>query len=470
MNPPRLPFASTRRAWLRQSSAGFGAMALHGLLHAAANPLAQRSPMVQPRAKRVIFLFMSGGPSQMDLFDPKPLIQQKHGQSVSAPLPEKDKHESTAKLLALGTDIPVRPRGQSGVTISDLLPHTAAIADELCLMRAVHADNNQHGPAVLQFHTGVVAEARPSMGSWVSYGLGTENQNLPAFLTIHPGIDTRNYSSSFLPAAHQGTPIILPAKESDPAIDFLTDAATDSATQRRRFDFIQRMNSRLLSQHETDARMEGMIHSLETAYRMQTATPDLVDLSKETEATKKLYGIGGKTTDKNGRACLLARRLSEAGVRFVQVTMDGWDHHGDIRGSLPKSCAATDLPCAGLIRDLKSRGLLDDTLVVWSGEFGRTPWSQDLSGTAPIEKHGREHQPDSFCTWMAGGGVKGGHMHGETDEFGYRPVSGKVHLHDLHATILHLLGLNHEKLTWPHFGRDYRLTDVYGEVVREILA
>ncbi len=445
-------------------------MALHGLLHAAANPLAQRSSMVQPRAKRVIFLFMAGGPSQMDLFDPKTLIQQNHGKSVSAPLPEKDKHESTAKLLALGTAIPVRPRGQSGVTISDLLPHTAAIADELCLMRAVHADNNQHGPAALQFHTGAIAEARPSLGSWVSYGLGTENQNLPAFLTIHPGIDTRNYSASFLPAAHQGTPVILPAKESDPAIDFLTDTTTDSATQRRRFDFIQRMNHRLLAQNETDVRMEGMIHSLETAFRMQTSAPDLVDLSKETEATKKLYGIGGKTTDKNGRACLLARRLSEAGVRFVQVTMDGWDHHGDIRGSLPKTCAATDLPCAGLIRDLKSRGLLDDTLVVWSGEFGRTPWSQDLSGTAPIEKHGREHQPDSFCTWMAGGGVKGGHMHGETDEFGYRPVSGKVHLHDLHATILHLLGLEHERLTWRHLGRDYRLTDVYGEVVREILA
>jgi uncharacterized protein (DUF1501 family) len=257
---------------------------------------------------------------------------------------------------------------------------------------------------------------------------------------------------------------------SDPAIAFLTDPATDDASQQRRFDFIQRMNRRLLAQYDTDARMEGMIHSLETAFRMQTATPDLVDLSKETEATKKLYGIGEKTTDKNGRACLLARRLSEAGVRFVQVTMDGWDHHGDIRGALPKSCAASDLPCAGLIRDLKARGLLEDTLVVWSGEFGRTPWSQDLSRTAPIEKHGREHQPESFCAWMAGGGVKGGLMHGETDEFGFRPVSGKVHLHDLHATILHLLGLDHERLTWRHLGRDFRLTDVYGEVVQEILA
>lgn len=460
----------SRRAWLQHTSAGFGALALNGLLQAATNPLASRAPMLQPRAKRVIFLFMSGGPSQMDLFDPKPLIQKKHGQSVDAPLPEQHRHESTEKLLALGTDIPVRPRGQSGLTISDLLPHTASIADELCLLRAVHADNNQHGPASLQIHTGAIAEARPSIGSWISYGLGTENQSLPAFLTIHPGIDTRNYAASFLPAAHQGTPVVLPAKESDPAIDFLTDPTTDAASQRRRYDFIQRMNRRLVERDPGDARLEGMIHSLETAFRMQAATPDLVDLSKETEATKKLYGIGEKTTDRNGRACLLARRLSEAGVRFVQVTMGGWDHHGDIRGGLPKACAETDQPCAGLIRDLQSRGLLEDTLVVWSGEFGRTPWSQDLSGTAPIEKHGREHQPESFCAWMAGGGVKGGFMHGETDAFGFRPVSGKVHLHDLHATILHLLGLDHEALTWRHQGRDFRLTDVYGEVVREILA
>jgi hypothetical protein len=465
------PFSSlSRRAWLQRTSAGFGAMALHGLAQGAANPLAPLSPRLKARAKRVIFLYMAGGPSQMDLFDPKPLIQKNHGRSVAVPLPEKDKHVSTAKLLALGTEIPVRPRGQSGVTISDLLPQTAAIADELCLLRAVQADNNQHGPAALQFHTGVTAEARPSMGSWISYGLGTENQNLPGFLTIHPGIETRLYGSSFLPAAHQGTPVVLPAKVTDPAIDFLTDATTDGATQRRRFDFIQRMNRRLIEHDATDVRLEGMVQSLETAFRMQTAAPGLVDLSKETEATKKLYGIGGKATDKNGRACLLARRLSEAGVRFVQVTLDGWDHHGDIRGNLPKSCAAADQPCAGLIRDLQSRGLLDETLVVWSGEFGRTPWSQDLSGTSPIEKHGREHQPDSFCTWMAGGGVKAGFMHGETDEFGYRPVAGRVHLHDLHATILHLLGLDHEHLTWRNLGRDYRLTDVSGEVVREIIA
>ena len=216
--------------------------------------------------------------------------------------------------------------------------------------------------------------------------------------------------------------------------------------------------------------MEGMIQSMETAFRMQTATPELLDLSNESEATKKLYGIGDKTTDRNARACMLARRMSEAGVRFVQVTIDGWDHHGDIRTALPRSCAGADRPCAALIKDLKSRGLLNDTLVLWSGEFGRTPWSQDLSGTSPIEKHGREHQPESFCSWMAGGGIRPGFTYGATDDFGFRAVEGKVHLHDLHATILHQLGLDHTKLTWRHTGRDYRLTDVYGEIVKEILA
>jgi uncharacterized protein (DUF1501 family) len=325
-------------------------------------------------------------------------------------------------------------------------------------------------PPRLQFHTGVTADVRPSMGSWISYGLGAENSNLPNFITIHPDSDTRLYGASFLPAAHQGTKVVIPQGDKQSPIDYLADVSGDAKAQRARIDFTQRMNRRLLEGAEVDARMEGMIESMEIAFRMQSATPELVDISNESEATKKLYGIGEKTTDKNGRACLLARRLSEAGVRFVQVTMGGWDHHGNIRDALPKSCSETDQPCAALIKDLKSRGLLDDTLVVWSGEFGRTPWSQDLSGTSPIDKHGREHQPESFCTWMAGGGIKPGFTFGETDDFGFRPVSGKVHLHDLHATILHQLGLDHEKLTWRHLGRDFRLTDVYGNVVREILA
>lgn len=445
-------------------------MVLHNLVQAASGPLAGRSPLFPARAKRVIFLFMQGGPSQPDLFDPKDYIRRMHGKTISAPINPNELRVGTDKFLALATQAPVRPRGDSGLMISDLLPHTASIADELCLLRAVHADNNQHAPAALQFHTGATAEARPSMGSWIGYGLGTENQNLPGFITIHPDADVRLYGSSFLPAAHQGTKVVVPQSGQQAAIEYLNDPTLDPAKQLRRLDFVQRMNRRLLQQAEVDARMEGMIESMEIAYRMQTATPELVDLSSESAATRKLYGVDEKPTNRNARACLLARRLSEAGVRFVQVTMDGWDHHGDIRGALPNSCAATDQPCAALVKDLKSRGLLDDTLVVWSGEFGRTPWSQDLSGTSPIEKHGREHQPESFCTWLAGGGVKRGFMYGETDDFGFRPVAGKVHLHDLHATILNQLGLDHEKLTWRHLGRDYRLTDVEGTVVKEILA
>lgn len=429
-----------------------------------------RSPQLPAKAKRVIFLFMAGGPSQPDLFDPKDYIARMHGKTITAPINTNELRVGTDKFLALATQTAVRPRGQSGMMVSDLLPHTATIADEICLLRAMHADNNQHQPAALQFQTGVTAEARPSMGSWISYGLGTENQNLPSFITIHPDSDTRLYGSSFLPAAHQGTKVVMPTSDKESPIDYLRDIGGDMHAQRARLDFTQRMNRRLLEQAHMDVRMEGMIESMEIAFRMQMATPELVDISTESEATKQLYGVGNKGCDKNARACLLARRLSEAGVRFVQVTMGGWDHHGDIRNALPKSCAASDQPCAALIKDLKSRGLLDDTLVVWSGEFGRTPWSQDLSGTSPIDKHGREHQPESFCTWMAGGGVKRGLTHGETDDFGFRPVAGKVHIHDLHATVLHLLGIDHERLTWRHLGRDYRLTDVYGEVVKEILA
>lgn len=460
----------SRRSWLRRTACGFGALALHDLVRAAQSPLAMRSPPLPAKAKRVIFLFMQGGPSQPDLFDPKDYIKRMHGKTISAPVNANELRVGTDKFLALATQREVRPRGQSGMRISDLLPHTATIADEICLLRAMHADNNQHAPASLQFHTGVTADVRPSMGSWISYGLGTENQNLPSFITIHPDSDVRLYGSGFLPAAHQGTKVVIPQGDKQPPIDYLNDPSGNPMVQRQRLDFVQRMNHRLLQQAEVDARMEGMIESMEIAFRMQTATPELVDLAGESDATKKLYGIGEKATDKNGRACLLARRLSEAGVRFVQVTMGGWDHHGNIREALPNSCAATDQPCAALVKDLKSRGLLDDTLVIWSGEFGRTPWSQDLSGTSPIEKHGREHQPESFCTWMAGGGIKRGFTFGETDDFGFRPVSGKVHLHDLHATILHQLGMDHEKLTWRHLGRDFRLTDVYGNVVKELLA
>lgn len=466
----------SRRQWLQTAGCGFGGLALQAMMAspvAAANrrPLEVRRPHHAPRAKRVIFLFMAGGPSQPDLFDPKQLIINKHGQTVTAPVDGNQIRVGVEKFLALAPVAPVRPRGESGMMISDLMPHLATVADELCLLRAMHTDNKAHAPAALQMHTGSLAEARPSMGSWFSYGLGTENENLPSFITIHPPGDVRTYGSSFLPAAHQGTPLNVPKAESrETAIKYLTDPDVEPSVQRRRLDFLQRMNRRLLNRVETDAQMEGIIESFELAFRMQSKTPELVDLSSDTKETLELYGIGDGKTDRNGRACLLARRLSEAGVRFVQVTIGGWDHHGDILHALPNSCRGADKPIAGLLKDLKRRGLLDETLVVWSGEFGRSPWSQDISGTSPIEKHGREHQQESFCAWMAGGGVKPGLTYGATGDFGHHPIEGKIHLHDLHATMLHLLGLDHERLTHRHAGRDYRLTDVFGTVVHDIIA
>ena len=463
-----LPLIS-RRQMLQRTACGFGALAFHDLLQAAVTPTSPYANGVAPKAKRVIFLFMQGGPSQIDLFDPKAFINDRHGKSIDSPLPKQITQVGTEKFLALGTQAPVRPRGKSGMMISDLLPHLATVADDICLLRGMNADNPQHAGATQQFHTGTLTEVRPSMGSWTSYVLGSENQNRPCFVTIHPqGI--RTYDNSFLPAAHQGTSLTVPASAQSLPIENLRNASESEVIQRKRLDLIQRMNRQLKSDVVGDESMEGMIKSMELAFRMQTTTPEIVDLSKESKATLDLYGVGGKDTDKFGRACLLARKLSESGVRFVQVSVGGWDHHGDIRGNLPKLCAQTDQPVAALIKDLKSRGLLEDTLVLWSGEFGRTPWSQDLSGKSPIDKHGREHQPESFCSWMAGGGVKAGLTYGESDEMGYRTVAGKIHVHDLHATILHLLGVDHLKLTARHLGRDFRLTDVYGEVVKEILA
>jgi hypothetical protein len=470
MNPFQLP-ALTRRHLLRSTACGFGALALHDLARAATatNPLAVKPAPLQPKAKRVIFLFMGGGPSQMDLFDPKDYIDRMHGQTIESPLRKEVTQIGTEKFLALKAMAPVKPPGQSGMMISDLMPHLASVADDLCLLRGMSADNPQHAGATLQFHTGTFAEVRPSMGAWVSYGLGTENENLPSFVSIQGG-GVREYGSAFLPAIHQGTRINVPLDGKALPIENLGNVSGNESVQRKRIDFTSNLNRRLLSDLQGDANMEGMIQNMELAARMQVNTPGIVDLSNETKATLDLYGVDGKDTNSFARACLLARKFSEAGVRFVQVSVGGWDHHGNIRGNLPKLCAQTDQPVAALLKDLKARGLLEDTLVLWSGEFGRTPWSQDLSGKSPIDQHGREHQPESFCAWMAGGGIKPGLTYGDTDHLGYRVVSGRIHIHDLHATLLHLLGIDHLKLTARHLGRDYRLTDVYGEIVREILA
>ena len=460
-----------RREALRRSACGFGSLALTGMLANGASAVSSTIPHFPARAKRMIFVFLAGGPSQGDLFAPKPYITRKHGQAIESPVADDGQlRVGVAQFLPMAPIKPIRPRGQAGMMMSDLLPKLANVADEICMLRAMIADNKAHAPATLQFHTGHIFEARPSMGAWLGYGLGSENNNLPSFLTIHPPADSRVYGSGFLPAIHQGTPLRVPRKAGESAIANLQDAATKSDVQRHRLDFLQRTNQRLLDRVKVDSQMEGIIDSFELAFRMQAETPELVNLSEESKSTQELYGIDGGPGDLNGRACLMARRFSEAGVRFVQVTMGGWDHHGDILHALPNSCAAADQPIAGLIQDLKQRGLLDDTLVMVSGEFGRTYWSQDLSGTSPIEKHGREHQQESFCTLLAGGGIKAGYVHGETDDLGYRPVEGRVHLHDLHATILHLLGIDHERLTYPHHGRDYRLTDVFGRIVNEIIA
>lgn len=461
----------SRRHLLQHTACGFGALAFADIARAAAasGGIASGGHGIVPRAKRVIFLFMAGGPSQPDLFDPKDFIIRKHGQSIDSPLRKEVTQVGTDKFLALGPGVPLRPRGQSGMIISDLLPHLATVADDICLLRGMTADNPQHAGAVLQFHTGTFAEVRPSMGAWVSYGLGTENADLPSFVSIEGG-GVREYGSAFLPAVHQGTRLTVPLDGKTLPIENLLNISKTDEVQNRRIGFISHLNQRLIEDVGGDAAMEGMIANMELAARMQLTTPEIVDLSDESQATLDLYGVGGKDTNAFGRACLLARKLSESGVRFVQVTKQGWDHHGDIRGDLPKLCRATDQPVAALIKDLKARGLLEDTLVIWSGEFGRTPWSQDLSGKSPIEKHGREHQPESFCAWMAGGGVKGGLTYGQTDDLGYKVIDGKVHVHDLHATMLHLLGIDHLRLTARHLGRDFRLTDVYGEVVKDIIA
>ena len=464
----------SRRAWLDSATCGFGSLALHNMVcqSAMADPasLPGSGAHQQPRAKRVIFLFMAGGPSQSDLFDPKPYISKRHGETIDAPVNNQQIRVGVDQFIAMGPVAPVRPRGQCGMTMSDLLPNLGSVADELCLLQALHTDNKAHAPATLQFHTGTLSDVRPSMGSWISYGLGSENNNLPGFITIHPPGDGRTYGASFLPASHQGTPLRVPENSKVSAIPHLNDPATTTSSQRKRLDFLQDLNQNLLTRVKQDSQMTGIMESFELAFRMQMETPKLVDLSSESQSTRDLYGIDQEKTDRNGRACLLARRLSEAGVRFVQVTVGGWDHHGDIKTALPNSCAGIDKPIAGLLKDLRQRGLLEDTLVIWSGEFGRSQWSQDISGTSPLEKHGREHQQESFCAWLAGGGVKGGLTYGMTDDFGYRPVEDSVHLYDLHATILHLLGLDHERLTYRHAGRDFRLTDIFGKVIEPILS
>jgi hypothetical protein len=356
--------------------------------------------------------------------------------------------------------------GQSGIEVSDLFPHVGGHVDDMCVIRSIHADNSAHGGALLQLHTGSDTFVRPSIGSWVTYGLGTENQNLPGFITICPTLGhggVQNWSSAFLPADFQGTPIgnaSVKAKEAQ--VKFIKNPDTSADLQQLQLDMLKRMNERHMEPFGEDAQLEGRINSYELAYRMQMAAPTVMDISNESPETLKLYGINEEPTDNFGRQCLLARRFAESGVRFIQCTHSyKWDQHGDLRNGHSKNAKEVDQPIAALLTDLKARGLLEDTLVWWGGEFGRTPTAQGTDG--------RDHNPHAFSMWLAGGGVKGGTTYGATDDWGYYAVENKVHLHDLHATILHLLGMEHTKLTYRYAGRDFRLTDVSGTIVKDIV-
>ncbi len=463
--------SGSRRAMLRRSSVGFGSLALASLLGnesqatESANPLAPVQPHFPARAKRIIFLFMSGGPSQVDTFDPKPLLTRDDGK----PLPfDKPRVQFNATANLMKSPWRFRQYGESGLWVSDLFPHLARRVDDLCMIHSMHGTNPAHGGAVMKIHSGSDNFVRPSIGSWVSYGLGTENQNLPAFVTICPTLafgGINNWSSSFLPAVHQGTPFGNASVPSDKAqVKYIRNARWSREIQELQLRRLAELNHQHQSQTGPEASLEARISSFELAFRMQSELPRVEDLSGETEATQKLYGLDSLVTANFGRMCLMARRFVEAGVRFIQVTHNDdkvqWDQHSDLIPGHEKNAREVDLPIAGLLADLKARGLLEDTLIWWGGEFGRTPTA---------EGSGRDHNQEGFTMWLAGGGVKGGMRYGATDDYGYYAVENKVHIHDLHATILHLLGLDHERLTYRYAGRDFRLTDVHGNVVTEVL-
>ena len=465
----------SRRTLLRQSACGFGLLGLRALLAAeeTRDPLAPKKPHFRARAQRVIFLFMHGGPSHLDTFDPKPRLIRDHGKPLPFKRPLTFAEEQVGGLL--GSPFEFQKRGQSGIEISELFPNLAQHADDLCFIRSMVGDSVAHGGALMQLHTGTNTFTRPSWGSWVVYGLGTENRNLPGFITLKPTLfhgGSKNYSANFLPAAYEGTAVgyaALSPDDLEQPIQYLQNTELTSEQQRFELQMLHKMNRRAAERARFDPQLEGRIQAFELAARMQTEAPEAFDISKESEATKKLYGLDGEETRDFGWQCLVARRLSERGVRFVQASHTyrvgnpvGWDAHSNLVPNHVGRAKQVDLPIAGLLKDLKSRGLLKDTLVVWSGEFGRTPVAQSGDG--------RDHNPYGYTSWMAGAGVKAGFVYGATDEFGYHAVEDRMHIHDLHATVLHILGLDHKQLTYFHGGRDFRLTDVAGEAATKLLA
>ncbi len=468
----------SRREMLTRCAGGFGAMALAALAadpaygiaslpKAAAdrnNPLAPRPPQFAAKAKSVIFLFMDGGPSQVDTFDPKPRLAREHGQPIQAKV-QPTQFDNVGKVLQ--SPWRFHPYGQSGIPVSDLFPHTAQCVDDLAIIRSMTSNFSEHTNANYFMHSGNGQQGRPSMGAWVSYGLGSACQNLPGFVVLNSGMIPPGgmdcFNSGFLPATYQGSSFIHGA---EPVAD-LRPSETTAAAQQRKLALMRTLDQHALARTGPDDQLESAIANYELAFRMQSAVPDLMNLADESQATHALYGLDDPATEIYGRQCLVARRLIERGVRFVELlpqnlSHDRWDQHSRLREGHADNARATDKPIAGLLNDLKSRGLLDETLVVWGGEFGRTPMAQGTDG--------RDHNPFGFSMWMAGGGIKGGTIFGATDDYGYHAIENKVQVHDLHATMLHLLGIDHTQLTFRFGGRDMRLTDVHGEVIHDVLA
>ncbi len=464
----------TRRAMLARSGAGFGMLGLTGLLSAegalAASGSDERTrrgvgpqePALCARARQVVHLFMNGGPSQVDTFDPKPLLDKYHGQ----PLPSANLRTERKTGAAMRSPFKFQKYGQSGIEVSELFAKTAQHVDDMCVIRSMVAEVPNHEPSLLLMNCGDGRLSRPSFGSWVTYGLGSENQNLPGFIAMCPGgypiVATQNWRSAFLPGAYQGTYIDTKHTEIGKLIENVENGGIDPADQRRQLDFVQRLNARHLAARERDAELEARIQSFELAYRMQAEAADAFDIAREPAHVRELYGDG-----LHGRQLLITRRLIERGVRFVQVWSGAgqpWDNHDDLENQHRKLAEDWDQPIAAFLADLKQRGLLETTLVMWGGEFGRTP-------VAELPKlSGRDHNHYGFSMWLAGGGIRGGYVHGATDEFGFAAVENIVPVHDLHATLLHLLGFDHTRLTHRYAGRDFRLTDVSGRVVKELLA
>jgi len=467
-----IPSFRSRREFLRLAGGGFGALAFSALAQAeekraSTSPFSAKEPHFPAKAKSVIFLFMEGGPSHLDLFDPKPELRKRAGQPLPASFGKVLTPMGTGGNNLLADKRKWAKHGQSGLDVSDWLPHTAKHADDLCMMRACYADGLNHVGSVCQMNTGSILAGRPSLGSWALYGLGTVNQNLPGFVVLTDGPaevagGARNWGTGYMPATYQGTQFRGGA---NPLLNLATPGEIGDERQKDKLGLIAKLNAIHRRTRTDDTELDARQSAYELAYRMQATAPEAVDLSKEDAATKEMYGLNKKETAEFGHRCLLARRLIERGVRFVQVYCGAgsqWDSHADIEGNHSKLCLRADQPTAALLTDLKRRGLLKDTLVIWGGEFGRTPMTEGVSG--------RDHNPYGFSMVMAGAGVKGGHVHGTTDEFGLRGIEDRAHVNDFHATILHLLGFDHEKLTFRHNGRDERLTDVAGKVVKGVLS